>query len=188
MYAINHGLAPSFKSALMSDLQKSDVHTYSFDENLNEVTQTCEMDLHLHNWDVNKNLVQSRYYGSRLLGHATHTDLLNYFRDIIKELPLTNLFQISMDGTNVNSKFFKEFSANFNSNCSHSLIDMETCNLHVVHWSLKTYEVASEWGLKKSWKPHTLSSMTVQREEKVMQVLAQLSIHVAFVLLDIKSI
>ena len=107
MYAINHGLAPSFKSALMSDLQKSDVHTYSFDENLNEVMQTCEMDLHLHNWDVNKNLVRSRYYGSRLLGHATHTDLLNYFRDIIKELPLTNLFQISMDGTNVNSNSSK---------------------------------------------------------------------------------
>ena len=31
MYAINHGLAPFFKSALMSDLQKSDIDTYSFD-------------------------------------------------------------------------------------------------------------------------------------------------------------
>ena len=40
MYAINHGLAPFLKSALMSDLQKSDIHTYSFDESLNEITQT----------------------------------------------------------------------------------------------------------------------------------------------------
>ena len=150
MYANNHGLAPFFKSTLTSDLQKSDVHTYSFDESQNEVTQTCEMDLHMRYWDVNENLIRSRYYGSSFLGHATHTDLLNHFQDITKELPLTNLFQISMDGPNVNLKFFKEFSANFNSNCSRSLIDMGTCNLHVVHGSLKTDKVASGWGLKKS--------------------------------------
>ena len=46
MCAVNHGLAPFFKSALMSDLQKSGIHTYPFDESLNEVTQTCEMHLH----------------------------------------------------------------------------------------------------------------------------------------------
>ena len=74
---------------------------------MNEVMQTCEMDLHLHYWDVNENLVGSRYYGSSFLGHATHTDLLNHFQDTTKELPLTNLFQISMDGLNVNFKFSK---------------------------------------------------------------------------------
>ena len=47
MYAINHGLAQFFKSALMFDLQKSEIRIYSFDENLKEITQTCEMDLHL---------------------------------------------------------------------------------------------------------------------------------------------
>ena len=87
MYAINHGLAPSFKCALMSDLQKSDIHTYSFNESLNEVTQTYEMDLHLRYWDVNENLVRSRYDGSSFLGHGTLTDLLNYFQYITKELP-----------------------------------------------------------------------------------------------------
>ena len=56
IYAINHGLAQFFKSALMSDLQKSDIHTCSLDESLNEVMQTGEMDLHSRYWDVNKNL------------------------------------------------------------------------------------------------------------------------------------
>ena len=149
MYAINHGLAPS---ALMSDLQKSDIHTYSFDDSLNEVMQTCEMDLHLCYWNVNENLVRSRYYGSSFFGHATHIDLLNHFKDITKELPLTNLFQISMNGPNVNLKFFEEFSANFNSNFSCSLIDMGTCNLHVVHGSVKAGKVALGWGLKKIMK------------------------------------
>ena len=109
-----------------------------------------KMDLHLRYWDVNENLVRSRYYGSSFLGHVTHMDLLNHFQDITKELQVTNLFQISMDGLTVNLKFFKEFYANFNSNCSRLLIDMGTCNLHVVHGSLKTDKVASGWGLKKS--------------------------------------
>ena len=79
----------------MSDLQKSDIHAYSFDENLNEVTQTCEMDLHLRYWDVNENLVRPRYYGSSFLGHATHADLMNHFEDLTKELPLTIYFRYS---------------------------------------------------------------------------------------------
>ena len=114
--------------------------------------QTCEMDLHLCYWDVNENLVRSRYYGSSFLGHATHADLLNHFQDITKELLLTNLFQIFMGGPNGNLKFFKEFSANFNSNCSCSLADMGTCNIQVVHRSVKTDEVASRRGLKKIMK------------------------------------
>ena len=44
--------------------------------------QTYEVDLHLRYWDVNENLVQSRYYGSSFLGYATHMDLLNHFKYI----------------------------------------------------------------------------------------------------------
>ena len=43
MYVINHGLAPFFKSMLNDSLQKFNIHVFSFDESLNEVTQTCEM-------------------------------------------------------------------------------------------------------------------------------------------------
>ena len=68
MYAFNYGLAPFFEFALMSNLQKSAIHTYSFNQNLHEVTQTCEMDLYLHYWGVFENLVPSRYYGSSFLG------------------------------------------------------------------------------------------------------------------------
>ena len=52
-----------------------------------------------------------------------------------------------MDGLNVN---FEEFSANLNTNCSLSLADMGTFNLHVVHGSLKTVEVTSDGVSKKS--------------------------------------
>ena len=46
MYAINHVIAPYFKSLLLSSINTLDIHIYYFDESLNEVTQTCEMDLH----------------------------------------------------------------------------------------------------------------------------------------------
>ena len=63
MYVINHGLAPFFKLQLTDDLEKSDIHVFSFDESLNDVTQTSEMDLYVRYWDVNASQVKSRYFG-----------------------------------------------------------------------------------------------------------------------------
>ena len=51
IYAVTHGLAPYFKSVLVSTLDKSDVHVYSLDEVLNDVTQTCEMDFYVRFWE-----------------------------------------------------------------------------------------------------------------------------------------
>ena len=43
MYMINHGFAPFFNSLLLSELNKSDIFLFSFDESLNQVTKICEM-------------------------------------------------------------------------------------------------------------------------------------------------
>ena len=51
MYLINHGLAP-FLNLLLSELNKSDIFVFSFDESLNQVTQTCEMDVYVWFWNV----------------------------------------------------------------------------------------------------------------------------------------
>ena len=105
MYVINHWLAPFFKSQLTDDLEKSDIHVFSFDESLNDVTQTSEMDLYVRYWDVNARQVESRYCGSdSFLGHATHKDLLKHLGEIAKDLSPSKLYHISMDGANVNVK------------------------------------------------------------------------------------
>ena len=52
MYMINHELVPFFKSLLLSELNKSDIFVFSCDENLNQVTQTCEMDVYVWFWNV----------------------------------------------------------------------------------------------------------------------------------------
>ena len=54
MYMINHGLAPFFKSLLLSELNKSDIFIFSFDESLNQVTQTCKMVVYVRFWNVTK--------------------------------------------------------------------------------------------------------------------------------------
>ena len=114
---------------------------YSFDESLNDVTQTTEMELHVRYWDPIENRVKVRYYDSTFLGHGTHTDLLNHFKCIINDLPSNKVYQVSMDVINANLKFYKEFSRLYKEKNCHCLIDIGTCSLHTVH-----YIFCANWG------------------------------------------
>ena len=71
-YYVTFGLAPYFKSSLIDTLKKSDCHVLLFDESLNDFTQTSEMDLLVWFLDNSTNTVNTRFYDSRFLGHATH--------------------------------------------------------------------------------------------------------------------
>ena len=105
MHVVNHSLAPYFKSVLKTNLHKADFLVYSFDESLNDVTQTTAMDLHVRYWDPIENRVKVMYYNSTFLGRGTHTDMLNHFKSITNDLPSNKVYQVSMDGPNVKLKF-----------------------------------------------------------------------------------
>ena len=45
MYLATLGIAPYFKLLLQSELAKSDIMVFSFDESLNNITQGCKMDV-----------------------------------------------------------------------------------------------------------------------------------------------
>lgn len=149
---INHGLAPYFKSLLKGDLPKTDFLVYSFNESLNDATQSSEMDLYVRYWDTGENRVKVRYYDSSFLGHARHTDLLEHFKTITDTLPANKLYQISMDGPNVNLKFYQEFSALHKENSFHGLINIGSCSLHKVHGCFRTGVEATGWDIKKVLK------------------------------------
>jgi len=136
---------------VLTSINTSDIHVYSFDESLNEVTQTCEMDLYVRYWDATCNQVKMRYFGSSFMGHGTSTDILQHFEDITKDQNPRHLYQVSMDGPNVNLKFHREFVEKRQENY-HSLINIRSCGLHVIHGSLGTGVDASNWGLKKVMK------------------------------------
>ena len=83
------------------------------------------------------------------LGHAAHQGLLHHFHSLTKDLDPTHLYQISMDGPNVNMKFFEEFSQHHKECSFHSLINIGSCGLHIVHGSFSRVETESGWSLKK---------------------------------------
>ena len=93
MYVINHGLASFFKSMLNDSLQKFNTYVFCFDESLNQVTQTSEMDMYIRYWNGNSNAVNVRYYGSGFLGHTTQQDLLHHFNSLTKDLDSTHFIK-----------------------------------------------------------------------------------------------
>ena len=131
MYVVNHGLAPYFKSVLKTNLHKADFLVYSFDESLDDVTQTTEMDLYVRYWDPIENRVKLRYCDSTFLGHGRHADLLNHFKSITNDLPFENC---------------------------HCVIDIGTCSLHTVHNTFRTGVEATDWNVKKGEKQSMVSS------------------------------
>ena len=79
-YVINHGLATHFKQILKDGITKTDCYVVSFHESLNDIIQTCQMDILSRYWDSN-DTVKVSYWASSLLGHSTHFDLLKHFNE-----------------------------------------------------------------------------------------------------------
>ena len=110
------------------------------------------MDLLVWFFDNSTNTVNTRFYDSHFLGHATHQDLHKQFTDISNELDSNKLFQISMDGPNVNLKFYEAVVTERNENEQHQLINIGSCGLRKIHGALKTGFGKSAWKLKKILK------------------------------------
>ena len=103
------------------------------------------MDLLFRFFDNSTNIVNTRFYDSRFLGHATHKDLHKKFDDISNELDSNKLFQISMDGPNLNLKFYEAIAAERNENKQHQLINIGPCKLRATHLAFKTGFEKSAW-------------------------------------------
>ena len=77
-YLVNGGLAPYFRDKLVNDVNRSKFLSVCFDESLNQITQTCQMDITVRFWDVN--IVQVRYWDSSFMGHTTAMIFCNIFK------------------------------------------------------------------------------------------------------------
>ena len=81
----------------------------------------------------------------RFLRHATAADLL-------KKITLSKQIQLSMDGPNVNWKFLSDMKKEKEEAGSYNLVNIGSCNLHVVHEPLKSTKEATKWNLKAIMK------------------------------------
>ena len=78
-YLICFGLTPHFKQLVKDIVKKEEVYVLMFDESLDSVCQSKQMDIHIHSWNQDKHKVESCYYTSVFMGHGTADDMLSHF-------------------------------------------------------------------------------------------------------------
>ncbi|XP_047140612.1 uncharacterized protein LOC124815840 [Hydra vulgaris] len=150
-YIVNHGLAPYFKTLLKEEITKSDCYIVSFDESLNDITQTCQMDLLVRYWDGNDK-VKVRYWTSAFLGHSAASDLLTHFNENLSRFDSSKMYQVSMDGPSTNLKFLDDLNKHRKDNEMPQLINIGSCSLHVIHGAFKTAIESTAWNIKETLK------------------------------------
>ena len=88
---VNHGFYPYFKERVLEMVSKSAKFVVSFDESLNKVTQTSQMDINLRYWDVDAMRVEEIYWYSSFLGKTGADDLIKHFTDALERLDLSRM-------------------------------------------------------------------------------------------------
>ena len=151
-YVVNWGLAPYFKDLLIEDISKAKYLSVGFDESLNKITQSCQMDLMVRYWDVNNSKVQVRYWDSTFLGHSAANDLLQHFNDSVESINPSKIIHVSIDGPAVNHKFYKGLEDHREREELPKMINIGSCNLHIVHGAFKSGFESTDWEMKKVLK------------------------------------
>ena len=90
---INYGIAPYFYEILKASVNLADFYVINFDESMNSITQTNQMDCLI-------NLVKVPFWNSSYIGHGTHKDVLEKFEDSLTGLNPSKMIQIFMDQYN----------------------------------------------------------------------------------------
>ena len=146
-YLTCFGLAPYFHEQLVDMVRSTACYSISFDECMNRISQNEQMDFIIRYWDGNTNKVAVRYLGSEFLGHATAVDLSTHFKQGISRLDPKRLLQVSMDGPNVNWKFYTDLTKERNSEELPQLLNIGSCGLHIIHGGLQKGVNESGWKL-----------------------------------------
>ena len=135
-YVIKYGIYPYLKETLTSELASSKYVLISFDESLNKVTQSNQMDIAVRYVRDGKSHV--RYLTSQFPGHSAAVDLEREIKSSLAGiLDHNRLTMISMGGPNVNLKLLKMLQAERAEGGQPELIFIGVCNQHVIHNSFK---------------------------------------------------
>ena len=86
-YICKFGLAPHFKKLLMNHIKQEPYYVLLFDESLNKITQTKQMDILARFWEGEQ--VKSRYLTLNFLGHATAEKMVNLDLFQTNDIPFT---------------------------------------------------------------------------------------------------
>lgn len=151
-YVVNHGLAPYYRDMLYDTLAVTDILVLSFDESHNDVIHKGEMVLMVRYWCHAERQVKVRYLDSVFIGHAGENDLLVNFNKLSSRLDRGKVYHISMDGPNVNHAFMRALKRDWESSLMHKLVEIGSCNLHIVSGAFKTGAEKSGWKINNTIK------------------------------------
>lgn len=145
-YLCKFGLAPYFASELQKKARNSSNYVLLFDETLNHEIQQKEADVYLRFWD--SDVVVTRYFDSKFVGHATAEIMFNELSPIVTSLGHSKLLQLSMDGPNVNLKCEKLLKASIAKQTPMKLLEIGTCGLHILHNAFRAGCAATTWDVE----------------------------------------
>ncbi|XP_045207486.1 uncharacterized protein LOC123559592 [Mercenaria mercenaria] len=144
-YLTVFGLGEHFMSLLKNRVNGP--YVIIFDESLNKKMQEKQMDLFVRFWDDELKKIETRYYSSQFLGHATSDDMVEHFTKAMSDhkLNMGNLLQIGMDRPNVNWKFLDIMKQKIRADYGSDLINIGSCGVHTVHNIFKAGFSATGW-------------------------------------------
>ncbi|GBM14382.1 hypothetical protein AVEN_246554-1 [Araneus ventricosus] len=91
--------------------------------------------------------VSTIYFNSVFLGHSRSSDIFEEFISAIAKLKFSKTIQISMDGPNVNWKFYSMLQDYYFKEFGKKLLNIGSCGLHIMHNAFKAGCIASTWGI-----------------------------------------
>ena len=148
-YFITYGLAPIYKKNLIAAIKKSPYFTLHFDESMNKILQTEQMDACIRFWCEKSNMVKSRYLDSAFFNRPNAVNIADGIDNVIKPLSKEAMISLGMDGPHTNWSVVKIIQERRKDDGVPCLESIGSCGLHVVSGSLQTGVQKSSWPLKK---------------------------------------
>ena len=151
-YYVNYGLAPFYKKKLIVEVNASPFFTLHFDESMNKVLQTEQMDGCVRFWSDECNQVKTHYLDSQFFNHPNSTNILQGIDSTIKPLHKQKMIGLGMDGPTTNWAVLKLIQEDRKELEFPLVENIGSCGLHVVPRALQTGVTESSWPLKKVLK------------------------------------
>lgn len=151
-YFINFGLAPYYKQRLVNSVKESPFYALLFDESLNRVIQTEQMDVVVRYWCGEKNRVQTKYFDSQFFNRANAANIVGGIENALRDVSKEGLIHIGMDGPKTNWSVLDAIQQNRKDGGLTVLENLGSCGLHIVSGALGTGVLRSSWPLKKVLK------------------------------------
>lgn len=134
-YLITDALGPHFRQIVLDGIQNhSTYYTFMYDETTNSESKK-ELQVAVRYWCNTKKEIVVSHLETFFIASATAVKIEEYLMLALDnaDLPKEKLLMLGSDGPNVNKKVFRLVNEGIKSIRGHGLIDIGSCNIHIVH-------------------------------------------------------